>query len=740
MKYFYGTLLGLLCGTAAWPQENIPIGTWRPHLSFNNLNALAVAPGHVYAANGVGVLDFDKAGQEVVVVSKVDGLSSAEISTIAYDSQRKMLLVAFENGLINIIEGNTVSVFDNLAISPAIPGSRKVNHIGVHNDLAYLSTDFGVVVFDLEKREVKETYRDLSDTGENLGVNSSAVSGDSLYLATAQGVLAGAMDGTSNLLDFRSWKRYVQGAMNSNIASITNFNGMVYAAINQQGVFLLQNGSWAQQPYLQTATFRKMSSPFNALFITTADKVWSVDGAGLKEVGAGSITNPDEAITDSEGVVWVADGNKGLLFIKDGTVNQVKPNGPSSNAQWRVTYSQGRVLASHGGYTPLLQPLGNISKADQFVNGQWGEINSGLKSDITDQEISAGATYVSSFGFGLEKTTASGSMVFDDSNSPLQKAPPLGLVLVPSIAASSDGIWVANYGVFPSLHWLSHSNDWQSFPINRPQAQFPVDLLVDKVGHVWMVVDPLKGGGIVVYDKNENKNVYLSDVPGKGGLPSAVVKSMANDRDGQVWVGTDKGVAYFPSPQSVFDPVVDAVRPIFENRYLLRDETVTAIAVDGGNRKWLGTNNGIWLFGPSGEEVVYNFTTNNSPLLSNTITSVAIDPNSGEVFIGTDKGMASFRSAATASTNRFGEVKIFPNPVSADFTGPVAINGLYTDAIVKITDISGKLVWQAQAHGGTATWDARQVNGRRVSPGIYLVFATAEDGTERHVGKIAVIE
>ncbi|HOO10083.1 MAG TPA: T9SS type A sorting domain-containing protein, partial [Cyclobacteriaceae bacterium] len=129
-----------------------------------------------------------------------------------------------------------------------------------------------------------------------------------------------------------------------------------------------------------------------------------------------------------------------------------------------------------------------------------------------------------------------------------------------------------------------------------------------------------------------------------------------------------------------------------------------------------------------------------SPLLSNTITSVAIDPNSGEVFIGTDKGMASFRSAATASTNRFGEVKIFPNPVSADFTGPVAINGLYTDAIVKITDISGKLVWQAQAHGGTATWDARQVNGRRVSPGIYLVFATAEDGTERHVGKIAVIE
>ncbi|MEQ8425516.1 MAG: two-component regulator propeller domain-containing protein, partial [Cyclobacteriaceae bacterium] len=217
------------------------------------------------------------------------------------------------------------------------------------------------------------------------------------------------------------------------------------------------------------------------------------------------------------------------------------------------------------------------------------------------------------------------------------------------------------------------------------------------------------------------------------------VRSMANDRDGQVWVGTDEGVAYFPNPAGVFNNI-DAARPIYENRFLLRDEVVTAIAVDGGNRKWMGTKNGVWLFSAKGEELIYNFTQDNSPLLSDVITSIAIDPKSGEVFFATDKGISSFRSTATESKFQFNEVKIFPNPVQADFNGQVAISGLYTDAIVKITDIGGRMVWQTRANGGTAIWDARQLNGSKVGTGVYLVFATAADGSDRHVGKIAIIE
>lgn len=739
----YFRLLLLFCFlsvTEVWSQENIPVGTWRVHLSFNDLNALAIAPKQIYATNDVGIIIYEKADQEISILSKANGLSSAVISAIAYDEQRGLLLIAFENGLINILQDNKISVFSSLANSSAISGSRKINHITIHNNLAYLSTDFGVVVFDLAKREVKETYRDLSETGENLVISASVVYQDSIYLATNNGVLAGAINGSANLLDFRNWKRYTTGALDNPIESVTIFNDQLYAAINSQGIFLLQNGVWIQQAYLQSGMFKKISGSSNELLITTSDKVWVVNGTDVEEVGAGSFTRPDEAKSDAEGAIWVADGEKGLFSVKEGELNNVKPGGPSSNTLWRVTYSQDRIVHSKGGFSSSLQPLGNTSSTDQFVNGQWSILPSDLSVDITDQGINANATFISSFGFGLEKISSEGSVIFDESNSPLRKAQPIDQLLIPAIEVSPDGVWVANYGVSPSLHLLSSSSAWESFSINQPQAQFPIDILIDRNGLVWMIIDPQKGGGIVVFDKKNNKSVYLSNVAGKGGFPSSGVKSIANDREGQIWIGTDMGVVFFYNPGSVLGGNVDASRPIFENRFLLRDETVTAIAVDGGNRKWLGTNNGVWLFDPTGEELIYNFTTDNSPLLSNKIVSIAIDPVSGEVFFGTDKGLSSFRATATRSTNQFIDVKIFPNPVSAEFSGQVAINGLYTDAIVKITDISGRLIWQTKANGGTAIWNARQVNGDRINTGMYLVFATAEDGTERHVGKIAVIE
>lgn len=723
-----------------WAQENIPVGTWRLHLSFNDLNTLAIAPNHIYAANDVGIIDFEKDGQEITIISKTNGLSGAPISALAYDEQRDLLLIAFENGLINLLGENKISVYSNLANSSAISGSRRINHITLTNTLAYLSTDFGVVVFDLDKREVKETYRDLSDTGENLVIKESVVLQDSIYLATEQGVVVGATNGSENLLDFRNWKRYSEGPLSGSIASITSFNGQVHVAVDASGIFLLQDGVGIQQPFLQTETFKSISGSSHQLLITTVDKVWSVSDEMVNEVGSGAVNTPDIARNDAEGIIWIADGTNGLLFVKDGVINNVKPNGPSSNFLWRITYSGDRILHSKGGFSSTQQPLGNTSTVDQFNGGQWSVLPSQLNTDITDQAKDASAIFIASFGGGLERIIGSESIIFDETNSPLKKSQAVSQILIPSIELSSDGVWVSNYGVSPSLHLLSGASTWESFSLSQSQAQYPLDFLVDRNGLVWMVIDPLKGGGIVVFDKEDNKSVYLTSLAGSGGLPSAVVKSISNDRDGYVWVGTDMGVVFFSNPGHVFNTSVDASRPIFENRFLLRDETVTAITVDGGNRKWLGTTNGVWLFDPTGEELIYNFTVDNSPLLSNNIISIAIDPNSGEVFFGTDKGMSSFRSAATQSTNQFADVKIFPNPISAEFAGQVAINGLYTNAIVKITDISGRLIWQTRANGGTAVWNARQVNGDRVNTGMYLVFATAEDGTERHVGKIAVIE
>jgi hypothetical protein len=211
------------------------------------------------------------------------------------------------------------------------------------------------------------------------------------------------------------------------------------------------------------------------------------------------------------------------------------------------------------------------------------------------------------------------------------------------------------------------------------------------------------------------------------------------DRDGFVWVGTDKGIAYFPDPSRVFSSNVNAIKPVFDNRFLLRDEHVTAIEVDGGNRKWIGTENGVWLFDEFGESQIHNFNTANSPLLSNKVVDLEINNKTGELFIMTDAGIASFRADATQGEATFDKIKIFPNPVTDQFNGQVGISGLVTDAIVKITDVSGKLVWQAKANGGSTAWDVRDYNGRRAATGMYLVFCISQDGTESMVGKIAVV-
>ncbi|HEY5690216.1 MAG TPA: two-component regulator propeller domain-containing protein [Cyclobacteriaceae bacterium] len=721
-------------------QENIPLGTWRVHLSYNDVNNLEVANNRIFAASNSGIMIYDKVDQSITTLSKVDGLNSSVITALGYDQQRDMLLIGYQNGLISLLIDNQLSSVNNILVSSAISGSKRINHISISGEHAYLSTDFGIVVFDLDKREVKETYRDLSETGEVLKINQSTVLTDSIFLATEQGVIAGSLVGTSNLLDFRSWKRYDQGVLNDNVAVIGVFSNLVHAGINTNGIFRLANGNWELQNYLQNETFRYLSSSMSNLIITTTDKIWLYNGLALMEVAAGEIKNPDAAIEETSGI-WVADGERGLVKINGSTITNYKPNGPSSNSGWRINYAQDVTAAIHGGFSSSAQPLNRKPYLDQFISGHWKELTTTTSSDITDIETRGDVLFISSFGSGIERVDGEGTTTYNDLNSPITKINPTDpYIPITSIEGSADGLWVANYGALMSLHLLSTDLSWQSFSLTQPQASFPTELLIDESQRVWMIIDPTKGGGVIVFDKAANSSVYLTTQAGKGGLPANAIRSIATDRDGKIWLGTDAGVVFYPIATNFFGASVDSARPIYENQFLLRDESVTAIAVDGGNRKWLGTNNGVWLFDPAGEELIYNFTEENSPLLSDKIIDISISPKNGEVFFATDNGLLSFRADATESSFQFSEVKIFPNPVTADFTGQVAINGLYTDAIVKITDINGRMVWQTRANGGTASWNARQLNGNRVSTGMYLVFATSEDGAERHVGKIAVIE
>jgi hypothetical protein len=210
-----------------------------------------------------------------------------------------------------------------------------------------------------------------------------------------------------------------------------------------------------------------------------------------------------------------------------------------------------------------------------------------------------------------------------------------------------------------------------------------------------------------------------------------------------MWVGTDKGVVVFDNPTAVFSGKnFDAYTPIFERRRLLGNETITSIAIDGGNRKWIGTKNGIFLFSTDGTELINNFNEKNSPLPSNEISYITAEPNTGEVYIRTSKGMVSYRGTATEGSSKQDEnaVKVFPNPVRPDFEGQIGIEGLVENAFVKITDVAGNLVYETRANGGTAVWNGKTLAGGRVETGIYLIFSANKKGEETLVSRLAVVK
>jgi streptogramin lyase len=564
--------------------------------------------------------------------------------------------------------------------------------------------------------------------------------GDSVFLATERGVIAGSL--SSNLQDFNNWKRFDAGNFNTGITAITTVDEIVFAAINDDGIYSFDGGKWTRQDYLLGGTYITLNESANSLIVVQPDSLWRITNNTPESITGPGIVKPKFAVTDALGKFWIGDGTNGLISDAAGPFTSFLPDSPASEETKSISYQEGKIVKVSGGYDDAGAPLRRPGVVDIFEEGNWTTTYA-TASDITG--IAGGGsdeTFLSSFGYGIEVLNSDGSrIILDESNSPLMNLnAPERFVNITAIAHTPEGLWVANYGTEKPLHLLRPDNTWESFSFPTPASRFPLKLVVDPAGSVWMLNDPKHGGGVTVFNKERNVSTYLTEAAGQGGMPSRNAASIAIDRDGFIWVGTDRGVSYYIDPVSVFTKPVDVIKPIIDGRFLLRDDKVTAIAVDGGNRKWFGTDRGAWLYGPAGDVVLENLTVANSPLPSNRIVDVAVNDRSGEVFFATVEGLASYRSGATKAQPTDQSVKIFPNPVLATFAGTVGISGTPVDAVIKITDITGKLVWETRSNGGTATWNLQSSNGRRVPTGVYIVFTVSQDGDEKIASKIAVVD
>ncbi len=735
-----------------------PLGTWTSYLPYGNASKLALADNRIYCSTNGGAFYYNKLDNSLHKISREDGLSDTEITSLAYSQETKTLVITYSNANIDLIHENKIFNIPDIK-NKQVLGDKAVYSIYNHNDKAWLGCGFGIVLVDLSRHEIKETYY-IAEGGTQVKVNGITILNNKIFAATEKGVYTADIT-NPNLIDFNSWS-IIPGIPAGRYNAIVTAGNKVYANEKFEGtddqLFFYENGSWFVFPSFTSSDILALASVDNSLLITSLYKVSLVNPQGgiMKEYGG---LSPRCAFIDEQNIWWVADGVEGLLKIENDIHTPLKPDGPAGINAVSMESDGGQLIVVPGGVSSSWNNLYRAPEVYRYFDNSWenwkGEIGMDLFR-IAFDPLDPSHYFIGCWGTGLLEFRE-GVLInhFDTENSTLQTIIPGTYMRLGGIAFDKDqNLWMNNTGVAEPLSVYKKDGSWKSFKIPAI-AGFPAlgDMIYTFDGSLWMILP--RGNGLFVYNPNNTPDNESDDVQKKlsvvddlGKVISNDVYSIAEDRQGNIWVGTNKGIIIYYTPSRVFEgngfyahtPIVPRNDGSNLGDPLMGTETVTAILVDGANRKWLGTKSGgVFLVSGDGLKQIRSFNEDNSPLLSNSINDIAINDKTGEVFFATGKGIISYVSDATTPSAAFEDVYVYPNPVRENYFGNIVIAGLIEDAYVKITDLNGNLVHETRSIGGNALWDGKNLLGDRVSTGVYLVFCTNEDGSLTHVTKLLFI-
>ncbi len=752
-------------------QADVPVGQWRHHLPNNRILHIDETPDRIVGATAYGLVVINKGDNSAERINKVHGMSDFGISAMGWSEEHEVILAGYENGNLDLIDGNTVVNIPDI-MQASILGSKKINSMETHENRILLACDFGIIELDPENYLILDTWF-IGPFGSMVNVNDLAISGGYIYAATNAGLLRAPLDG-SNLADYRFWDRLeVSGENNEAFTHVGAYAGRVFAlrkTDSSDQLFKSDQGGWIPfgPPENDYQQINNLAVSGDHLLVAATGKldIYYEDLTRTRRVESyqpGDVTAND-ALLAADGKLWVADHHRGLAREKSsGGFETITLTGPPEADAFGLAAGSGRVWVAPGTVTYGGEHDWIQHGIFLFEGGSWQSFNRfrfpELESvsdiiRISTDPRNPDRAFAAAWNGGMAELNPEGVVqLYDDSNSPLQKRAIIGDRLrVGGTAVDNQGnVWVTNSEVDTPLLVRKTSGDWLAFSSGGTFGSQTLvgDLIIDDGGQKWVI---LPRNGIFLFKEdglNHNSGYQtrrLTTQANRGGLPSNSVHSLAVDNNGYVWVGTEEGVAVFYSPHRAFNGGdFQAHRIVVEQAdgfagYLLESETVTAIAVDGSNKKWFGTErSGAFLISEDGRQTIFHFDRENSPLPSNNILDISIEDQSGEVYFATDRGLVSFRGFATGGDDVHQDVYAYPNPVHPGYDGYISVRGLVRNARVKITDISGNLVWETIAEGGQAVWNGKDLRGRRPSSGVYLVFSTNEDGEETAVTKILFI-
>lgn len=745
----------------------IEIGKWRDHLPYSFAKCLATDGKSVFVGTNHSAFSFDIKTKQLKKHGKVEGFSDLDLQSIIYHTPTRQWVMAYKNANIDFFKDGTVSNLSDIVSKPEIT-YKTVNDILITETDIWLACSFGIIKMNPDKNEITDTYF-IGEYGSMQSVDKIVRINNYLYILSNGKILKAPIqsnflnnpDEWSTIilpLDFIPFnlqaiqsKLIVSGLQNSKVFSI------LWDESTQQESFRLE---------MQNTDFNiKVSG--NLFFILSADNISQYTSEGVfmkqwKEYSFGKIQASDILYDEIHKTYYIADKQYGLVEIQESGMQYHFPNGPLNHHTFRLASANGIVYSTGGAVDLAWGPLFYNPELYRFKDNRWDSYIdfSGVAHDFIDLAVNpknSNQVMLGSWSNGImEWNNGEFKQYFNHINSTLTNMPPYtsGHVRVGGLTFDfKNRLWVTNSGTNLPLHMLDSENIWYKMSEN-------IQLNAPTIGKILVATDETKwcilprGNGLLAYSDANTPEIVADDkwkkislINRAGTLITNQIFDVAQDKNDALWLGTDKGVLVIYSPSLVFNSTLyaDEITVLEEEndsvaQVLLANESVTAIATDGANRKWLGTSNsGVFLVSENGTKTLAHFTAENSPLLSNLILDIEVNGLSGEVFFATEKGLISYMGSSTTGRNNFEGLYVYPNPVRPDYKGQIVIAGLVANTEIYITDVAGNTVYRTTALGGQAVWDGTNGNKEMVSSGVYIVFCASPDGSQSASTKLLII-